>query len=107
MRIIKRIQTAAQRINEEWRAQDEPTRRVLREIGRLGYDPNPTRQESDGVEPGRVYFTGVGAKRLTVVVRVEPETSKILRVVVGKKSFTARQAGPWLAKRAPREKRYL
>lgn len=108
MRIIKRIPTLKQQVDADWRAADKWSREVRREIARLGYDVDENQTlKSDGDEPGRVYLTNVGAKALTVVVTVEPETVKILRVTIGRESFTARQAALWLRKRAPREKRYL
>jgi hypothetical protein len=111
MRIIKRIKTAKQQTDSEFRAQDKWSREVIRELTRLGYDPDPavrTPDDDDGDSAvGRVYFTGVGARQLTVVVRTEKDTARILRVTVGRESMTARQAALWLHKRAAREKRYL
>lgn len=108
MRIIRRIPTEKQQNDQAWRSTDRPTRQVLRELGRLGYDiasvtPN---DEVDDEAAVRIYLRDVGAKGLNVVLRVALD-GRITRVAVGRESFTARQALPWLRKRAARDRRYL
>jgi hypothetical protein len=109
MRIIKRIPTAKQQGDQAWRAIDKPTRDVLRELGRLGYAGVTcavAEPEDDPQVAARLYFTGVGAKGIDLVARIALD-GKLLRIVSGKQSFTAKQALPWLRKRAPRDKTYL
>lgn len=112
-RIIRRVPTAKQQTDIAWRATDRWTREVLREIGRLGYDV--TSWTSDDDPPvGRVYLGHVGAKDLTMVLRVVPDGDDRIRVErvmcaphSGHSGWTARQAALWLPKRASRERRYL
>jgi hypothetical protein len=109
MRIIKRIPTEKQQRDAEYRALDKWSRAVTQEITRLGYT-SVSHTKAEGDEPGRVYFTGVGARDLTIVVRTVPNPEaayRITRVLIGRDSMTARQAALWLRKRAAREKRYL
>jgi peptidoglycan hydrolase-like protein with peptidoglycan-binding domain len=108
MRVIRRIPTAKQQTDQAWRAIDKPTRQVLRELARLGYDVNsvsPVDGEDDEAA-SRIYLTGVGARALNVVLRVAAD-GRVTRVAVGHESFTVRQALLWLRKRAARERRYL
>jgi hypothetical protein len=113
MRVIKAIPSLKQQADSQWRAADKWSREFMRELARVGYDgwdlpadaPHPGTQHADGDEPGRVYFTGVGAQALTLVVRVEPGTGKVLRVACGRESMTARQATLWLHPKAPRADR--
>lgn len=110
MRIIKRIATAKQQADARWRSGDKWSREVTRELARLGYDVDESQTvKAVDDEPGRTYFTNVGARALTVVVTSEAAgpTYRILRVTIGRETFTARQAALWLHKRSPREKRYL
>jgi hypothetical protein len=110
MRIIKRVPTVKQQADAAYRSLDKWTKAVTTEIGRLRYDDMVSTVVADGDEPGRVYFTGVGAEGLTVILRTRADTDapyRIERVVIGRESMTARQAALWLHKRAARDKRYL
>jgi hypothetical protein len=109
MRVIRSIPTVKQQNDRAWRATDKPTRDVLRELGRLGYDLSsiaPADPDDEPAVAARIYFTNVGAKALTMVARIGMD-GNLIRLVVGDKSFTAKQALPWLRKRAPRDKTYL
>lgn len=109
MRIIRRIPTIGEQDDTAWRATDKPTRDVLRELGRLGYDEAgiaPADPDDEPTVAARIYLTNVGAKKLSVVARIGMD-GRLIRLVVGQHSFTAKQALPWLHKRAPRDKTYL
>jgi hypothetical protein len=111
MRILKRIPTVKQQDDKAWREQPNWTREVLHELGRLGYDLDaavPIDAEDDATAAVRLHMSNVGARALTVVVRVSTG-GEVQRVAIGQDSFTARQAALWLHKRAPRDdaRRYL
>jgi hypothetical protein len=104
VRVVKRVPTVKQQTDRQWRSQERWTRELMREVARLDYDVRSIVPSGDG--PVRVYLENVGAKALSLVLRVEPD-GHVSRVACGRESWTARQAALWLRKRSPREKRYL
>lgn len=93
----------------QWRATDRPSRLVIAELGRLGFDITNVTTADPEDEPrvaARVYLAGVGRKSLDVIIRLGMDGT-IIRVVSGAESFTARQALPWLKKKAARDTKYL
>jgi hypothetical protein len=92
---------------------DHWTQEVVHELDRLGYDLDqlvPADVVGDSGPVGRIYLNHVGARDLTIVLRVVPTDDgyKIARVLCGRElDATARQAVPWLKKRSARVKRYL
>jgi len=111
MRIIRRLPTVREQDDRLWREEEKWTREVMRELGRLGFDYGPIQTIERGDEPGdnavvRLYLKDVGARRITVVLRVRAD-GRITRVGSGGNSWTARQAALWLHKRSPRTKKYL
>ena len=97
-RVIRRIPTEREQCNIAWRSTDRWKKEVIRELARLG---------SSGAtigEEGRVYVSGVGRAGMTLVLRadVTADGITIRRVILGRESWTARQAALWLRKRAAR-----
>lgn len=97
-RVVRRVPTLGQQNAAEWRTIHRWTRELLREIGRLGYAAATVGEE------GRVYLTDVGRGRFTLVLRADIDADGITvqRVMLGRESWTARQATLWLRKRAAR-----
>jgi hypothetical protein len=109
MRIVKRIPTAKEQADVQWRAQDNWTRELMREVARLGYDVRSiVPAEGEGPTAVRMYLENVGALALSLVLRIETD-GHVSRVASGRRSMTARQAALWLHTRSPRPdaKKYL
>jgi hypothetical protein len=94
-----------------FRAYEKWSQEVLEELARLGYTVDHWTYNQPG-EPvgGHLYLTDVGRDRMLIVLRYVTHSLdgiRILRVSSGRESWTARQAAPWLRKRAPLVPRYL